>query len=219
MVGAGTPPQQRRSPLYSIDMSQRHRWAGPWDILAASITTMAHIGVCTPPQQRDRPFTVDIVSATDGWAVGAYGRIYHYNGSNWSLHTTTTEGTTVRCHAQRHKCWAVENGAISITTMARPGVCTPPRMKEATLIQSPCSMPRMAGSWEIWAVSTTTMARAGACTPTTAEGSSLQSVAMLSATDGWAVGYFGRIYHYDGSNWSLHTTTAEGSYLWSVAVL
>jgi hypothetical protein len=51
---------------------------------------------------------------------------------------------------------------------------------------------------------------------TTTEGSVLTAIDMVSASDGWAVGSNGRIYHYSGGTWTLHTTTTEGSYLTAI---
>jgi len=48
-------------------------------------------------------------------------------------------------------------------------------------------------------------------------GSGLNSVFMTSATDGWAVGLGGAIYHYTGGGWSVYTTT--GSTLNSIFML
>jgi hypothetical protein len=47
----------------------------------------------------------------------------------------------------------------------------------------------------------------------------LTSLAMVSRTDGWAVGWNGAILHWDGIRWSLDPTAiAEGEVLASVSL-
>ena len=50
-------------------------------------------------------------------------------------------------------------------------------------------------------------------------GGTAYAVDMVSSTDGWVVGRDDDIYHYDGSVWSWHTTTAEGETHLAVNIL
>jgi hypothetical protein len=108
--------------------------------------------------------SVVCVSAGDCWAVGNAGTILRYNGIVWSAFTSpvTQELNEVRC-ASAADCWAV--GVLNGT--------------QPTMIRwnNDCDgNPANTGAWT----------NCTAAAPATNE--DLNSVHMISATDGWAVG-------------------------------
>ena len=154
---------------------------------------------------------VDMVSSTDGWAVGEYGRIYHFDGSTWNLYTTMGSSIYALDMVSSTDGWAVgESGRIYHWYGTDWSLYSAMGMGSA--IWS-VDMIRASDGWAVgedgfiyhwngtWSLHTDTAA------------SVLYAVDMVSSTDGWAVGESGHIYRLSGTTWNLHTTTAEGTRL------
>jgi hypothetical protein len=130
--------------------------------------------------------SVHMVSASDGWAVG-WDRIIHWNGSEWNNVTnpttklvssvymvSTDDGWAVGSMTKIHDMIVIGGGIIHWNGSA---------WSDATV--------KVSEDWEVWG---------------------LEAVFMVNATDGWAVGwavvggiplvYHGRMFHWDGAEWS-----------------
>ena len=162
---------------------------------------------------------VDMLSSTDGWAVGEGGRIYRYDGSAWNLYTTTGTGMYGLDMLSSTDGWGVgANGRIyhwdgsawSWHTTTAEGT----RLYAVDMLSSTDGWAvgenghiyHYAGG--VWSRHTTT-----------AEGEDLYAVKMVSSTDGWAVGRDGHIYRWNGTTWSLHTTTFERWTLYGINIV
>ena len=169
--------------------------------------------------ERGSLFTVDMLSATDGWAVGNYGHIYHYDGSDWSLNATVAYTPFYFDMLSATDGWIAGraghiyhyDGAewILHTTTEEGSDLYGINMLNASdgwIVGDDGYIYHFNGS--SWNLDTTTP-----------EGNSIWSIAMLNAMDGWAVGYPGSFYRYNGSRWNLDKTTTEVLNLYSISML
>ncbi len=125
-------------------------------------------------------FGLYLIATNDGWAVGAFGNIYRYDGISWRHYETLPSGITLFSVFMRatNDAWAVGFPA---------GAAFPP-----TIVR-----------WN--GAAWTVVSPAGVAT-----GEALLDVFMLSATEGWAVGTGGlvapakpaTILKWDGSIWT-----------------
>jgi hypothetical protein len=143
-----------------------------------------------------------LVSTSDGWAVGDFGRIFRWDGRHWYHYETLPSGDNLYglfCLASNN-CWAVGEtptlgppfgptilrwNGVSWTVVTPPGVAVDQRLRDIWCVSAN----------ECWAVGTnsTVLKWDGsiwASVPPNlpAATDDLLSIQMLSSTDGWAVG-------------------------------
>ncbi|PVX24147.1 MAG: hypothetical protein CW716_10735 [Candidatus Bathyarchaeum sp.] len=139
---------------------------------------------------------LDMVSSTDGWAVGNGGAIMHWDGTCWSRQETISY-------------------PVEITTGF---------VVEYNLT-NPIESVDMISSTDGWAVGYrgTIVHWDGTCwslveCPQIFASRTIWSVDMVSSTDGWAVGDGGRIIRWDGTSWN-NVTSPTASHLFSLAMI
>jgi photosystem II stability/assembly factor-like uncharacterized protein len=163
-------------------------------------------------------YSVYMVSATDGWAVGAGGTMIHWDGLKWSNVASPTGfdlDSVFFVNAQNG--WAV--GAYG--TIIQWNGTSWKRVAGPTTAD--LSSVRMVNTWDGWAVGKTvqnivsgnetwvwTIIRwngsswTNSTTPSEI-GNNLLSVTMVDSVDGWAVGAGGSILRWNGTQWSVWT--------------
>ncbi len=165
----------------------------------------------------DYLFGVAVVSATDVWAVGDYGNgggafqtlVEHWNGTAWSVVSSPNVGKLRGVAAvSANDVWAVGGttqtlvehyvypcGTPTNTPTATPPAATPTNTPIPTNTPTPCP--------PVWSV---------VSSPNVGTGDNvLNGVAVVSATDVWAVGYYfinsftqqTLIEHWNGTSWSV----------------
>jgi photosystem II stability/assembly factor-like uncharacterized protein len=166
------------------------------------------------PPVANVPFSVFMVSATEGWAVGSGGAIYHYTGGSWTLFASPVS-TTLRSvyMVSPTEGWAVGDGGIILhyTSGTWSGPVSP-----GTTANNLFSVVMVSSTegWTAGAAGTLLHYSGGAWTlippnlvPTSPIFSfSFSSLFANSATDIWSVGTAGVILHWDGSNWGSVTS-------------
>lgn len=149
-----------------------------------------------------------MISSTDGWAVGFNGKIYHWNGTNWSImNSPTTNHLFAVDMVSATDGWAIgSNGTIIHWNGSSWTVVTSPTTNSLSDIA-------MVSSKDGWIVGRDILHWDGntwsIVTNPTTEG--LNAVAMVSATEGWAVGWNGVILQYTGPSASLSINYSSGS--------
>jgi len=140
-------------------------------------------------------YSVSMDSPDDGWAVGAYeddctsygsveGTLMHWNGSAWDWGTDSVDNISFRSVAMLS---ATDGWAVGYQCIRTKLNNIPMANGESVIMHWDGS------SWNV----------VNNDAPFTID--TLNSVAMLSATDGWAVGRaagIGAILHWDGHTWS-----------------
>ena len=123
-------------------------------------------------------FSVYMVSANDGWAVGGPGTIIRWDGNSWN-NVTSANGLFPGPNA-----WCLE----SVFMLTSDNGWAVGYRNE----QDPIGA---VAHWNgtIWRDVTD---------PASNVSGSLNSVFMVNSSDGWAVSTFGVIVHWDGENWS-----------------
>lgn len=176
---------------------------------------------------------IDMLSSTDGWAVGNGGITLHYDGSSWSQIPSGTSADLFGVSfgtpsaPNPHAGFAVGGSAGISAAIFRndvtwsgvnAGLSSPDAQRLSSVFQlSPND------AWAVDAVSDVfwhwsgSAGLGGGWTLVSRAVGGLNSVWMTSVTDGWAVGVGGIIYRYTGGSWSLYSTV--GSTLNSVFML
>lgn len=143
-----------------------------------------------------------LISTSDGWAVGDFGRIFRWDGRHWYHYETLPSGDNLYglfC-LSTNSCWAVGEtptlgppfgptilrwNGVSWTVVTPPGVAVDQRLRDVWCVSAS----------ECWAVGTnatvikwdgTIWASVPANLPAATD--DLLSIQMLSSADGWAVG-------------------------------
>ncbi|MBU1488130.1 PKD domain-containing protein, partial [bacterium] len=71
-------------------------------------------------------YSVSMVSATDGWAVGGYGTILHYDGTSWSEFSSPTSNYLVSVTmVSATDGWAVGTGSTILRFVGTPPLAPP----------------------------------------------------------------------------------------------
>lgn len=155
---------------------------------------------------------VDMVTTDNGWAVGYWGEIMHYNGSAWSIYytwpisylqdvdfETADFGVAVGASGEA----AVFNGSSWSSAVI-------PSTSNFYAVGIPLGQTNVAwacgSSGHLW------KRQNGVWTRTTLSTSAnLHDIYWSSETDGWLCGDSGRVYHYTGGSWSAvsFSTTAN----------
>lgn len=131
-------------------------------------------------------------SASDVWAVGAYGNVLHFDGSRWQDRTPrNADGTKLTTQTLRG-IWASGPGDAWATGGVTDGA--------ATILH-----------WD--GTSWADVSRDGAGTAISTQ--ALVSLWGSAANDVWAVGNSGTILHWNGTAWTNFSLDAEGARLTS----
>ena len=155
-------------------------------------------------------FGVDMLSSTDGWAVGWGGRFYHWDGTSWSLHTTLTYNINDVDMVATDDGWAVGPNTI----YRWDGTSW---VEHTTVLGMTFQAVSMVSSSDGWAVGSggRIFHYDGSAwierTPTLAS-STLYDVDMVAANDGWVVNYNGYLFYWDGTSWAIRGNVSEVLY-------
>ena len=146
--------------------------------------------------------SVFMVSPDDGWAVGQYGTIIHWNGTEWSTVTSPTSRFLYSVFmVNADDGWAVgDEGTIVHWNGTEWSMVTSPTMSWEQFRS--VFMVSADDGWAVGALGSIIhwdgIEWSNATSPTTTH---LYSVFMVSADDGWAVGDWGRIIQWTGIEW------------------
>lgn len=153
--------------------------------LCMSLLTANVKGVDWTSPTTNTLYSVDMVTSSDGWAVGPSGTIIHWNGIDWVNFTGPIPP------ADFHDVFMVNStdgwivGLQAFDTIYREGI----------IIH--------------WDGTTWTPGMVSGPPPT----DSLNSVFIVNASDGWAVGNAGTVIHWDGTVWtSVPSPTSANLY-------
>ena len=163
--------------------------------------------------------SVDMISSTNGWAVGYGGLTIRWDGANWtqieSPTNTPLESISVISETD---AWAVGSNKYDSGIFHWNGTGW-------SIVQSP----EIVGTKKLWSVDMVSSSDGWAVgdggiiiswdgvtwknvpSPIPA-GKHLFSVNMVNSTDGWAVGSDGIIIHWDGTSWS-NVASPTGAWL------
>ncbi len=174
-----------------------------------------------------------MLSSSNGWAVGNAGTIQNYDGSSWRLIPSGTSADLFGVSfgppsaPNPNSGFAVGGSGGTAVALFWSGFSWFPTM---TGLSSPDAKKLSAVSevsatdaWAVDAVSgafwhwSGTAGLGGGWNEVSLGAGGLNSVFMISPTEGWAVGSGGIIYHYTGGGWTSYTTV--GTSLNSVFML
>jgi len=159
-------------------------------------------------------YSVFMVSATEGWAVGQAGAIFHYTGGAWTSFPSPV-AVTLRSvfMISQTDGWAVGDGGTIIHYTG--GIWSGP-VSPGTTFNNLFSVFMVSSTqgWSVGARGAVLLYSAGAwsalpinlvpTSPTSAF--NFTSVYYSTASDGWAVGTAAVILHFDGANWGTVTS-------------
>ncbi|MFA6604124.1 MAG: prepilin-type N-terminal cleavage/methylation domain-containing protein [Patescibacteria group bacterium] len=140
---------------------------------------------------------VDMLSDTDGWTVGNNGVALHWNGTAWSLvNTGTSSGLNGVAVISASDVWAVGQGGLALhwngTSWASVASTTPNEMRDIWCTATDdCWAVGIEATFLQW--NGTAWSQYVFANPSNPL---VQGVHMQSASEGWAVGEGGAIYHY-----------------------
>jgi photosystem II stability/assembly factor-like uncharacterized protein len=174
-----------------------------------------------------------ILSSNNGWAVGNDGTVLHFDGSFWNVVASGTTadlfGVSFGPPASPYSNAGFGVGGSGGTAVAifrdqvtwsavTSGLTAPAAQKLASVFEitpnDAWAVDEISGSFWHWSG----VAGLGGGWSSGASGAGgLNSVYMSSATEGWAVGNGGLIYHYTSGGWTL--SSAVGTTLNSVFML
>ena len=158
-----------------------------------------------PPIPFATMYTIDLSSATEGWAGGMVGYMFHYSGGTWSpaglemenpinaiemLSDTSGWGVTYLGYVIRY------NGS-TWTEHSRPTI---EPLEDLSMLNE-------GDGWAVGGIDDSQHAvilhfNGSSWVPVSSPSTNwLMGVDMISASDGWAVGAGGTAWHYDGSSW------------------
>jgi hypothetical protein len=198
--------------------------------------------VASPVASPNDLWGVWLASSADGWAVGeafppTLGQIFRWNGANWNLYQTSpvASGLNAIHGSASTNVFAVGNdpdgagaappaivrwtGGLAWVNISPAGVANNVDLLGVFALSpslafavgappgaAPATMLRWDGT--IWA----------SIPSGTANGVFLESIWMVSSTDGWAVGSGGTIVRWNGAAWAAETSPT-GATLWAVQAL
>jgi hypothetical protein len=155
---------------------------------------------------------IDLQNVNNGWSGGIISGfpgncMFHYNGGNWSAWSSLPQVTQIwdLCFYDQYRGWSA-GGDIMYWNNTNWVVQTPGSVPGAMyygISNYGYNFVEAVGVWggsrvasrfngSIWSQDTTMPSGAGA----------LYCCWMISATDGWAAGSNGNIFHFNGSNWT-----------------
>jgi photosystem II stability/assembly factor-like uncharacterized protein len=158
-------------------------------------------------------FSVYMISAIEGWAVGGGGTILHYSGGTWTKVSSPTDvSLNSVAMISANEGWAVGRSTILHYS---GGSWTKVSIPSSDWLDSVA----MVSASEAWAVGNGTIMHFSGGSWTEVDSpprGSLYSVAMVSANEGWAVGDIG-ILHYSGGSWTKVSSPAR-SFISNIAM-
>lgn len=158
---------------------------------------------------------VDMVSASEGWAVGDSGTILHRNGTIWqSVPSPTTHDLLSVDMVSAEEGWAVGGGGADTILHYSGGSWQ--AVQPTGYWLNGVDMVSASEGWAVGSGGTILHYSGGAWQPVSnATTKNLNGVHMVSVSEGWAVGSGGTILHYSGSDWQP-VPSPTGNYLRSV---
>lgn len=157
---------------------------------------------------------LDMVSASDGWIAGTWGRMFRYDGTDWNSFTSPISSGAFSFKdlkmVSASDGWACGWGPSSPRMLRWNGS----EWSEVTYpSDASCSALSVVDNDDVWAVGLNDSGGSIShfngtewITVTSPVTHHLFSIDMVSASDGWAVGQGGTIIHYDGTAWSAVTS-------------
>jgi len=174
-----------------------------------------------------------MLSSNNGWAVGDEGTVLHFDGSSWSLIPSSTSldllgvsfgplsslnpNTGFAVGGAGGKPVAIYRSDVTWSN-ASVGLASPQAYRLASVFANSATdawaVDSVSGAFWHWSG---TVGLGGGWTLVSSASVGLNSVWMVTASEGWAVGIGGAIYHYSAGGWTLYTTV--GTTLNSVFML
>lgn len=165
---------------------------------------------------------VVILASNDGWAVGNEGTTEHFDGSSWTLVGSSTGSDLLGASfgppgsPNAGSGFAVGGSGGTAVALYRSPVSWQPAMAGlsgpdaqklgAVFSTSPTdtwAVDSVSGAFWHWSG---TVGLGGGWNEVSSASAGLNSIYMASASEGWAVGVGGIIYHYTGGGWTLFST-------------
>ncbi|MBN1779251.1 MAG: hypothetical protein JW816_03465 [Candidatus Buchananbacteria bacterium] len=151
---------------------------------------------------------VDMVSATDGWAVGDNGVILHYDGSSWSLFADLGDLSirTIKMVSATDG-WAAGSGGRIYHydgSAWSEFIVTGGQAWYAISVLSADDVWLSGSSGQIYHYDGSSWSKF-----VDTGGQAWYAIDMVSTIDGWVVGNAGIIYHYDGTSWTQFIDTGD----------
>ena len=160
---------------------------------------------------------VGILTSNNGWAVGNEGTIEHFDGSSWSLVASGTGSDLLGVSfGSPDSGFAVGgSGGMAVALswssvswgLAMAGLSGPDAQKlgavSSTSSTDAWAVDSVSGAFWHWSG---TAGLGGAWNEVSSASAGLNSIYMVSPTEGWAVGVGGIIYHYLGGGWGSSST-------------
>jgi photosystem II stability/assembly factor-like uncharacterized protein len=165
---------------------------------------------------------VVILASNNGWAVGNAGTTEHFDGSSWTLVASGTgldllgvsfgppeapnsdsgfavggDGVTAVALYRSPVSWQLAMAGLSGPDARKLGAVFSTSSTDAWAVDSP------SGAFWHWSG---TVGLGGGWNEVSSASSGLNSIYMVSASEGWAVGVGGIIYHYSGGGWMSSST-------------
>ena len=166
--------------------------------------------------------SVVILASNNGWAVGNAGTIEHFDGSSWTLIASGTgsdllglsfgppgapntdsgfavggSGGTAVALYRSPVSWQLATAGLSGPDAQRLGSVFSASSSDAWAVDS------VTGAFWHWSG---TVGLGGGWNEVSTASSGMNSIFMVSASEGWAVGNGGIIYHYTGGGWTQFST-------------
>jgi len=150
-------------------------------------------------------YAVQMLAANDGWAVGAGGGIWRYNGYSWqAVPTPTDKDLRAICMLSASEGWAVgNNGTIIRYNGTSWTTVTSPATEHLYCLDFTASGSGWAGGRNGVLLRCNGNAWTAAASPTSRH---INGLDMVSATNGWLVTNGGFIYRYNGTSWQAVTS-------------
>jgi len=165
---------------------------------------------------------IAVLASNNGWAVGNAGTIEHFDGSSWSLIPSGTSsdlfgvsfgppgapnsdsgfavggsGGTAVALFRNPVSWQLITTGLSGPDAKKLGSVSEVDSSDAWAVDS------VSGAFWHWSG---VVGLGGGWNEISSASGGLNSIFMTSASDGWAVGAGGIIYHYAGGAWTSYTT-------------
>jgi len=160
------------------------------------------------------PYSVFMASATEGWAVGSGGAIYHYNAGSWTSFTSPVS-TPLRSvyMISPTEGWAVGDGGVILhytsgtwTGPVSPGTTTNNLFSVVMVSSTEGWAAGAAGAILHYSGGSWTLIPPNLVPTSPVANFNFNSLFANSAVDIWSVGTAGVILHWDGLNWGSVTS-------------
>ncbi len=145
-------------------------------------------------------YALDMDSATDGWAGGTGGNLWHYSGGTWTgVQTDFNDAVLALDMVDGSNGWGATyqgnvihwDGSTWTVFVALAGV----PLNDVFMVSA-------SDGWIVDGIGRIYRYTGGAWVQYSSSSDSLEDIDMLSATDGWAVGDSGQTVHWNGATWT-----------------